>query len=81
MSSNDKKSDVRNLFYSCAFKLINNFNIVHLRKYESQLVMLIMNGLGDDQLDIINSCHKYLEEAGAHRQVFIIKYIIFIIYY
>ena len=70
MSSNDKKADVRNVFYSCTFKLICNLNIVYLRKYESQLVVLLMNGLGDDQNDIVNTCFKYLEEAGRHRKVF-----------
>jgi hypothetical protein len=69
MSSNDKKPDVRNVFYSCVFKLINNFNIIYLRKYEAQLVILLMNGLGDDQVDIVNICYKYLDEAGEHRKV------------
>ena len=69
MSSNDKKPDVRNVFYSVAFKLINNFNIIHLRKYEHQLVILLMNGLGDDQVDIVNTCYRLLEEAGEHRLV------------
>jgi len=53
------------------FKLATNFNIVHLRKYEFQLVMFLMNGLADEQADIIASCGKYLEDAGVHRKVFI----------
>ena len=51
------------------FKLLTHFNIIHLRKYEFQLVMFLMNGLGDEQPDIVDTCGKYLEEAGLHRQV------------
>lgn len=66
---NDKKPDVRAAFYATVFKLVTNFNIIHLRKYEFQFVMFIMNGLGDEQADIVVSCGKYLEDAGVHRQV------------
>jgi len=69
ITSNDKKPDVRAAFYATIFKLVTNLNIIHLRKYEFQLVMFLMNGLGDDQADIITSCGKFLEDAGAHRQV------------
>lgn len=68
--ANDKKQDVRGIFYSTIFKLIKNLNIIHLRKYEPQLVLFLMNGLGDDQSDIIISCRDFLEEAGKNRQVF-----------
>ena len=69
ITANDKKSDVRNIFYLVIFKLIKNFNIIHLRKYEYQLVIFLMNGLGDEQTDIVNACINYLEEAGVHRKV------------
>ena len=69
ITSNDKKPDVRAAFYATVFKLVTNFNIVHLRKYEFQLVMFLMNGLGDEQADIIGSCSQYLDDAGTHRHV------------
>jgi len=69
ITADDKKSDVRAVFNATVFKLVTNFNIVHLRKYEHQLVMFLMNGLGDQQADIVISCEKYLEDAGTHRQV------------
>jgi hypothetical protein len=67
--SNDKNYDVRKVFYSSIFKLLTNFNIVYLRKFEHFLVIFLMNGLSDEKIDIQEICLKYIEEAGEYRMV------------
>jgi hypothetical protein len=66
--ANDKNYDVRKTFYAVVFKLITNFNIIYLRKFEHYLVIFLMNGLNDEKEDIVQNCYQYVEEAGVVRQ-------------
>ncbi len=68
-ASNDKNYDVRKTFYSVIYKLLTNFNITHLRKFEHYLVIFLMNGLSDEKLEIKQLCLQYIEEAGEYRIV------------
>ncbi len=67
--ANDKNYDVRKALYSAVYKLVTNFNIIYLRKYEHHLVILLMNGLSDEKTDIQMMCLKGLEDAGKYRKV------------
>lgn len=67
--ANDKNYEVRKTFYASIFKLLTNFNIVFLRKYEHNLVIFLLNGLSDEKGDIQVSCTKYIEDAGEYRMV------------
>lgn len=67
--AHDKNYDVRKAFYSNIYKLLVNFNIIYLRKYEHFLVMFLMNGLSDEKNDIVENCENYIEEAGKYREV------------
>ncbi len=71
--SNDKNYDVRKVFYVSIFKLLTNFNIIYLRKFEHFLVIFLMNGLSDEKADIQDICLKYIEDAGEYRMVYFIK--------
>lgn len=66
--SNDKNSDVRKNFYTCIAKLLQNLNIIYLRKCEPSLVMLLLNGLSDEKEDIKKLSEQLLEEAGNNRK-------------
>jgi hypothetical protein len=70
--ANDKNFDVRKALYISVFKLITTFNIIYLRKYEHQLVMLMMNGLSDEKSEIQIMCLQNLQDAGKYRKVIII---------
>jgi hypothetical protein len=67
--SNDKNYDVRKAFYTSIYRLLVNFNIIYLRKFEHFLVMFLMNGLSDEKADIQEICMKYIEDAGEYRMV------------
>jgi tRNA uridine 5-carbamoylmethylation protein Kti12 len=67
--ANDKNYDVRKALYIAVFKLITNFNIIYLRKYEPLLVILMMNGLSDEKSEIQIMCLQYLDDAGKYRKV------------
>ena len=66
--SNDKNAEVRKQFYHSIAKLLENLNIVYLRKSEPALVMLLLNGLSDDKEDIRNMTKKLIEDAGNNRR-------------
>ena len=66
--SNDKNYDVRKAFYASVFRLLTNFNIIYLRKYEHNLVLFLMNGLSDEKEDVQVMCLDYLEQAGEYRK-------------
>lgn len=65
---NDKNSDVRKNFYMNISKLLMGFNIIYLRQYESQLVLLLINGLSDDKEEIKEETKKLIEECGNNRK-------------
>ena len=66
--SNDKNSDVRNNFYINIANLLNKLNIIYLRKYESNLLRLLLNGLSDDKEEIKKKTEELLEECGNNRK-------------
>jgi hypothetical protein len=70
--SNDKNYEVRKTFYGCVYKLLCNFNIIYLRKFEHFLVLFLMNGLSDEKGDIQIECSEYLEKGGEYRLVSLI---------
>jgi hypothetical protein len=67
--TNDKNYEVRKTFYASIYKLICNFNIIYLRKYEHYLVLFLMNGLSDEKGDIQIESAEYLDRAGEYRLV------------
>ena len=66
--SNDKNSDVRNNFYINIANLLNKLNIIYLRKYESNLLRLLLNGLSDEKEEIKKKTEELLEECGNNRK-------------
>ncbi len=69
LMTNDKNYEVRKTFYACVYKMICNFNIIYLRKYEHYLVLFLMTGLSDEKGDIQMESGEYLEQAGKYRLV------------
>jgi len=67
--ASDKNYDVRKTFFQVIFKLLTNFNIIHLRKYEYQLVTFLLIGLSDEKVEISKICAEYIEQAGEYRIV------------
>ena len=66
--ANDKNSDVRKNFYLSVAKLLENLNIIYLRRSEPSLVMLLLNGLGDEKEDIQKQTADLIEEVGNNRK-------------
>lgn len=52
-----------------AFSLINHFNVLFLNKFEHHLVILLLNGLSDENQEIAVTSKELLEKAGVYRQV------------
>jgi hypothetical protein len=65
-STNDKMSDVRKSTYQIIARLLNQFSPSLLRDYETELVQLLLNGLSDDNEDVIKTCQGLIEEAGKN---------------
>lgn len=68
--TNDKNIDVRKSFYHSTYNLLLNFNIMLLNKFEHHLVIFLLNGLSDENLEVSNTSKEFLEKAGIYRQVF-----------
>jgi len=69
-SINDKMSDVRKSTYQIIARLLNQFSPSLLRDYETELVQLLLNGLSDDNEEVIKTCQALIEEAGKNvRQI------------
>jgi len=69
-SANDKMSDVRKSTYQIIARLLNQFSPSLLRDYETELVQLLLNGLNDDNEDVVKTCQALIEEAGKNvRQI------------
>ncbi len=66
---NDKNGDVRKEFLNFTHKLLTNFNIIYLRKYEANLVIFFLNGLSDPLEDIIKMANEKMDQAGEYRKV------------
>jgi len=65
-SANDKMSDVRKSTYQIIARLLNQFSPSLLRDYETELVQLLLNGLNDDNEDVVKTCQALIEEAGKN---------------
>jgi hypothetical protein len=63
---NDKTSDVRKASYQVIARLLNGFSPSLLKEYESELVQMLLNGLGDDNEDVRNLCEELLENVGEN---------------
>jgi len=63
---NDKTSEVRKSTYQIVGKLLNQFSPSLLREFESDLVQLLLNGLSDDNEEIIKVCQNLIEEVGQN---------------
>lgn len=50
------------------------FGWEHLKKYETQLWLILMIGLKDQQEDIVQNVQKLLEEAAENRKLLAEKY-------
>jgi len=63
---NDKVSEVRKATYIIIAKLINGFPKSVLIDWEAELLQLLLNGLTDEQLDVISLCMELLECVGKN---------------
>ncbi len=45
---NDKINEVRRTAYQCVAQLLNGFAIENLKKFEADLVILLLNSLSDE---------------------------------
>jgi len=69
-SANDKMSDVRKSTYQIIARLLNQFSPSLLRDYETELVQLLLNGLSDDNEEVVKTCQALIEEVGKNvRQI------------
>jgi len=66
---NDKNGDVRKEFVNFTHRLLTNFNIIYLKKYEPNLVIFLLNGISDAQEEVANLSKVKLEESGLYRKV------------
>ncbi len=62
--TNDKASDVRKASYSMIARLLYGFSPLTLKKYESSLVQLLLNGLTDENPEVQELVAGLLESAG-----------------
>lgn len=65
---NDRNYDVRKTFYADIAKMLKSFNIIYLRKYESHLVLFLLNGLSDEKDEIKAQVKEYIEYCGNNRK-------------
>lgn len=66
--ANDKNSDVRMNFYTSMARLLSNFNIIYLRKFEPTILMLLLGGLSDEKDDVKAKTAQLIEECGENRK-------------
>ena len=56
----DKIVEVRKSTYECISKILNGFSIKNLKSYEELLVSFLLNGLSDENEDIVNNVIELL---------------------
>lgn len=69
LAVNDKTSEVRKSSYLVIGRLLKQFSPSLLSEYEAELIQLLLNGLGDDNEEIINFAQELIEEAGQSIKV------------
>lgn len=52
--------EVRKSSYECISKILNGFSIKNLKSYEELLVSFLLNGLSDENEDIVNNVIELL---------------------
>lgn len=67
-SSNDKIVEVRKTVYEAVAKILNGFSISNLRNFETDLLLILLNGLSDESQEVVVMCQKLLEEVGINRK-------------
>ncbi|KRX02552.1 Armadillo-type fold [Pseudocohnilembus persalinus] len=69
----DHNNDVRKATYQALGKILNGFSIGNLKMYESDLLILLLNGLSDEIPEIVQESQKIIEEVGLKRKVLSIE--------
>ena len=64
LAVNDKTLEVRKSTYEVIAKLLNGFSTSFLREYESDLVQLLLNGLSDENEEIVKQCINLIAQVG-----------------
>lgn len=65
-ATNDKTSEVRKATYNIIARLLNGLAPLVLRNYESQLVLLLLNGFTDENNEVQELCAGLLESSGEN---------------
>ena len=63
---NDKTSEVRRATYIMIGRLLNGFPGSILKEWEAELVQLLLNGLIDEQQDVVILCSEMIESVGKN---------------
>jgi len=79
IASNDKSSSVRwnsnsliycrKQVYEICVAFLNKFDIMDLKQYESDLILILINGISDEQEHISLMCESQIEEYGTNLKV------------
>jgi hypothetical protein len=64
-TQNDRSQDVRRIFYEVLCSWMVRMDLTSLRKYESNFVQYLLNGVSDECEDIATKARTFLEEHGA----------------
>ncbi|KAM3147877.1 hypothetical protein pb186bvf_000205 [Paramecium bursaria] len=63
----DKSTDVRKSTFKCISDLLMQFSINNLNIYENQLLLILLNGLSDENADIQHFTIEALDQVGVKR--------------
>jgi hypothetical protein len=63
---NDKNLEVRRSTYEIVANLLNGLSLGFLKDYESDLVQLLLNGLSDENEDVVNTCLQLISNVGQN---------------
>jgi len=63
---NDKNLEVRKSTYEVAAKLLNGLSPGFLKDYESEIVQLLLNGLSDENEEIVQLCIILISKVGQN---------------
>lgn len=63
----DKSTDVRKSTFKCISDLLMQFSINNLNIYENQLLLILLNGLSDENGDIQHFTIEALDQVGVKR--------------
>lgn len=71
---NDKIIDVRKTVIESVAKMINGLSLSNLKESEGKLIYLLLNGLSDENEDIVGITLKLLEDVGIKRKLLAVEY-------